>query len=115
MKVSKEFAGNYLKAADIPQPVIYTMATDGKETMPDKSIKDVLRFQGEKRGLVLNKTNATAIAELYGDDSVGWPGKLIELYALRAHEPVSEYLRNAAKERGATGNVGVGGPAEAAQ
>ncbi len=40
----------------------------------------------------------------------------IELYALRAHAPVSEYLRTAAREYGrrSTGNVGVGGSAEAA-
>ena len=42
--------------------------------------------------------------------------KLIEFYALRAHAPVSEYLRTAAREygRGSTGNVGVGGPADVA-
>ena len=38
----------------------------------------------------------------------------IELYALRAHTPVSEYLRTAAREYGRAGNVGDGGPAEAA-
>lgn len=52
MKVSEEFAGNYLKAADVPQPRVFTMTATQHEQMPDGVSKPVLRLQNETRGLV---------------------------------------------------------------
>ena len=37
------------------------------------------------RGIVLNKTNAKAVARIYGDDETTWPGKQLVLRT----EPVS--------------------------
>lgn len=45
-----------------------------------KETKPVLAFAGRKKKLVLNKTNATAIASLHGDDTGGWIGKPVTLY-----------------------------------
>ena len=41
--------------------------------------KLVLAFSGNDRPLVLNKTNATTLAELYGPETGGWEGKAIKL------------------------------------
>jgi hypothetical protein len=41
----------------------------------------VLFFREEEKGLVLNKTNTTIIAKLYGDDTDDWVGKPVTLYA----------------------------------
>ena len=46
----------------------------------DADDKYVLYFRGNKKGLVLNKTNAKVIAELHGDDLDDWIGKQITLY-----------------------------------
>ena len=74
MRVSEEFSGNYFSAADVPHPIVFIVSGDTKESMPDTKVKTVLWFSGETRGLVLNKTNANSIAELYGDDSGHWVG-----------------------------------------
>lgn len=51
-----------------------TMQGGKKETKP------VLTFVGRKKKLVLNKTNAKAIAKLHGTDTSNWIGKQITLY-----------------------------------
>jgi len=38
------------------------------------------RRTDHEAGLVLNKTNATAIAEDYGDDTEAWVGRGVELF-----------------------------------
>jgi len=43
--------------------------------------KPVLTFTKGKKGMVLNKTNAKAIAEMYGTDAEFWKGKEIILFA----------------------------------
>ncbi len=43
-------------------------------------VKPVLYFDGGQKGLVLNKTNATAIAEDYGDDTEAWTDREIVLF-----------------------------------
>lgn len=41
--------------------------------------KPVLLFKGVEKGLVLNKTNATRIADQHGDETDLWVGKRITL------------------------------------
>jgi hypothetical protein len=36
--------------------------------------KPVLHFEGKDKGMVLNKTNANKIAEIFGDDTDSWAG-----------------------------------------
>ena len=45
-----------------------------------KEKKPVLTFEKAKKKLVLNKTNAKAIASLHGADIDNWPGKAITIY-----------------------------------
>lgn len=45
--------------------------------------KPVLFFTRGKKGMVLNKTNAKEIAALFGNDTDGWVGKKIELFATK--------------------------------
>lgn len=82
MKISEAFAGNYLKAADLPAPKVFTMQTVTQETLgEDKETKPFIKFHGEQRGLVLNKVNALEIVGMYGDETSNWPGHQVELYA----------------------------------
>ncbi|MCA9169687.1 MAG: hypothetical protein KDB23_18565 [Planctomycetales bacterium] len=81
MKVSEQFnSGKYLKAADVPRPVIATVTALRQEAMPDGELKWVVMFK-EIRSLVLNKTNANAMSEFLGDDSDAWVGRRVELFA----------------------------------
>ena len=45
-----------------------------------KETKPVLYFNENKKGFVMNKTNAKIIAILYGPETGGWEGKQITLY-----------------------------------
>lgn len=81
MRISQTFAGNYLKAADIPQPKVLTIETVFMAKMPEGDEKPVINFAGEQQSLVLNKTNGVILAELYGDETAAWHGRPVELYA----------------------------------
>ena len=46
--------------------------------------KVVVFFDDDPQGLVLNKTNARALVEAFGDDTEGWIGEEVVLYPDRA-------------------------------
>jgi hypothetical protein len=80
MKISEAFPSKYISAADVPEENIrLVMAHTESEEMEGKP-KLILYFQGAKKGLVLNKTNAKNIADEYGDDTMDWQGKEIILF-----------------------------------
>ena len=82
MKISQAFAGSYLKAADVPTPVVLTVQSVVMEQIgEERSSKPVVRFHGESRGLVLNKVNGLEVSSWYGDDTSTWIGQPIEVYA----------------------------------
>ena len=87
MKKSIAFPGIYFKAQHMIDGGNMTLTITGvsMEVMPGKhkEEKPVLAFKEDDRGLVLNGTNWDTIADCYGDDSDGWFGKTIELYAAK--------------------------------
>lgn len=81
MKISDLFPSRYLRATDLgTKEHRVTIGVVRLEEMAGKR-KPVVYFEGAKKGLVLNRTNALAIARLYGDDTDAWPGKKVVLYA----------------------------------
>lgn len=109
------FPSNYLKAADLKgQPRLMTMRNAQFEKIGDDT-KLILFFDGHEKGLVLNKTNATNIAFVYGDETNDWIGQQIVLFeamvefqgktvaAIRVRMPQSRDRQVEAKE----GNVNV--------
>ncbi len=87
MKMSEMYPSNYVKAADLNgKPCPLTIRTCVQEELgqgSDKERKPVLYFQDRQKALVLNRTNATVIAEAYGDETGGWEGKPVEVYPAR--------------------------------
>lgn len=49
--------------------------------------KPIVKFVGKEKGLALNKTNAKAIAGMYGDHTREWKGKLIAIYVTTTSSP----------------------------
>lgn len=45
-----------------------------------RSKKPVVFFDGKEKGLALNKTNAKAVAGMYGTKTEDWVGKRVTLY-----------------------------------
>ncbi len=85
MKLSEMFPSNFLKAADVTDAggemdmTVFTV--EMKEFDNDeggKEKKAVLIFSNDKR-MVLNKTNAGLIAQMFGDDTDKWINQNITL------------------------------------
>jgi hypothetical protein len=80
VKISSAFPSKYLRAADLQgkqATVVISHAT--METIGDDELP-VLYFSGKEKGLVLNKTNANTIANVFGDDTEDWRGGEIVLF-----------------------------------
>jgi hypothetical protein len=80
MELSTVFTSEILKAADLQsREVTVVIATVEAKQFNDGN-KLLLTFQGKKKALVCNKTNANRIALLYGTDTDGWIGREIVLF-----------------------------------
>jgi hypothetical protein len=78
MDIHSAFPSAYLKAADLDGPTrrIITRVSI-KDIRGDKKV--IADFADDGLPLILNKTNARAIARAYGSDTDRWIGKPIEL------------------------------------
>ena len=74
---SWDFDGKETFTATIKELKLEEMRDHDGETIR----KPVLYFDKAKKGMVLNKTNARTIADLYGSNTDTWTGKKIVLFA----------------------------------
>jgi hypothetical protein len=82
MRISDQFPSDYLRAADFETDTVLTMSSVSLEEIgAGKEKKPVLYFKDVEKGLILNKTNASTISELYGDDTSEWIDEAITLFA----------------------------------
>jgi len=84
MHVDLMFPSKYLKAVDFPGPVVLTIAAVIKDkvqlTNGSKEDKYIVTFEGTEKALVLNKTNAKAIAKKLDEPkAINWAGQKITL------------------------------------
>jgi len=83
MKISQAFPSDYMKAeTDIGpngQDLSLVISGVSMADLGGGEMKPVLHFSNHQRGLVLNKTNANTIADIYGDDTDAWLGKTIQV------------------------------------
>jgi hypothetical protein len=82
----QQFDSDYLEAAHLDSEATLKIS----EVVPRKTRKakdgklidkPILQFEGAKRGLVLNKTNAKVLALMYGNKMDLWVGKPVTLFA----------------------------------
>lgn len=70
---------NYLRASDLPpKPVTYTIEGVDVRTF-DGAQKLVLIFRDERKALILNKTNASILAGMFGRETELWKGREVTL------------------------------------
>lgn len=82
MRISQAFPSKYLKSDDIGnQRWRLTIRSVQMEDVGENEHKPIVYFQELEKGLVLNKTNAEMVVQLYGDDTDRWTGQAIEMYA----------------------------------
>ena len=80
MNINEQFTSKYLKASDLQgRDVTVKMGRVEQEKIGDDQ-KLILYFQGKERGMVLNRTNANAIADVYGGETNDWYGQTIILF-----------------------------------
>lgn len=72
--------GKHIKAADLQGRRVTAVMALVKQEKVGEDQKPVLYFQGKERGLVLNKTNANTISEVYGPETDHWAGQPIVLF-----------------------------------
>ena len=79
-KVSEFFDSKHLAAADLggKEHKLIIERTDFAEFKDGN--KPVLFFSGRKKGMVLNKTNASKLRNQYGDEMNDWAGKEVIIY-----------------------------------
>lgn len=84
MKVGEVYGGSTLKSEDLDGDTTVTMT----EVKVSKFKKDgggdeekIVICLKDQKDFVCNKTNAKTIAKLHGDETDGWIGKQITLYA----------------------------------
>lgn len=80
MELSSVFGGDSLKAADLQghEPTVIIATVEMKKF--DNGNKLVVTFEGKKKCLICNKTNANRIAFAFGTNTDGWIGREVTLY-----------------------------------
>lgn len=80
MELSNVFGGDHLKATDLQGNEPTVVIADVQMKKFDNGNKLVISFEGKKKSLVCNKTNANRIAHAFGTNTDNWIGKEITLF-----------------------------------
>ena len=82
MNINAAFPSRYLKAADLGDatPIVTIDRVAVEEVGQEREHRPVVYFVGKQKGVVLNKSNAAAIAQLAGPETEEWPGTQVQLY-----------------------------------
>jgi len=78
--IMQSFPSSYLRAGDLNGKTFRMVMKEVVMEDIGGDHKAVLYFQGADKGVVLNKTNATAIADQCGTDTDNWGGKEVEIF-----------------------------------
>lgn len=83
MNIDQSFPSRYLKASDIGDsaPVCIISRVTIEAVGRDQEQKPILYFANKTKGVVLNKTNARAVAQIAGSSETDdWAGVQVQLY-----------------------------------
>ena len=80
----EKYVGSWDLPDDHPEVTMTITSVRREELMSEKgkTHKPVIYFKESKsgKGMVLNKTNAKALAKAYGNDVTAWAGKRVTIY-----------------------------------
>jgi hypothetical protein len=86
MRSADVYPSKYLKAEEIDGDLTVTIKSVALEQLENKEgkkqDKPIVYFREVDKGMVVNKTNWTLIAEQHGDESDDWIGQQITLHAM---------------------------------
>lgn len=83
MNINEIYQSKFLSASDLQgkEPTV-TITQVEMEKMNDGEMKLCIYVNNRPKAIVLNKTNARAVAALYGDETNNWTGKRIKLVSV---------------------------------
>jgi hypothetical protein len=90
MDYEELFPGRFLKAADLKgqAATVAIKSVVGEEI--DGKDKCLVSFEGAKKQLVCNRTNAEAIKLMFGRNTDGWIGKRVTLFPVQIKDPFGD-------------------------
>lgn len=105
MNWEQMFPGRFIKSAEFGgRDVTLTITEIKLEELPDDAGKakkrGIMYFKETPKGLVLNRTNATALKHLWGPETDKWIGKHVCLYAAPFTDPFTGEHITAVRVRG---------------
>lgn len=80
MELANVFGGDSLKAADLQGHEPTVVIADVQMKKFNESNKLVITFEGKKKALICNKTNANRIAHAFGTNTDNWIGREVVLF-----------------------------------
>jgi hypothetical protein len=80
MHLHQMFPSNFLQASDFSNGERTLIIAQFEQKDVGGQRRNLLKFRGTNKCLILNKTNARAIAKAYGPDSQNWIGKAVTLF-----------------------------------
>ncbi len=84
MRITEAFPPRFMSKEDVTKPRVLTIelvVMEEVESEDGRVEKPVCYFsEKDSKPLILNKTNAEVLRELYGDETEEWVGKQIEVY-----------------------------------
>lgn len=75
INVNDAFPSKWLASSDVPADRVITIRSVRMDEVGRGEHKPVIKFDEYEKEMVLNKTNASMVAKMYGDDSDGWTGR----------------------------------------
>lgn len=99
------FPGKYIKSAEFNgKPVTLTITGVKLEDLPEDKggtkRRGVVSFKETPKALVINRTNATCIKQMFGGETDGWKGKRVTLYAAPFTDPFTGEVGTAVRVLG---------------
>jgi hypothetical protein len=83
VNINEEFPSKYLKSSDLQGSVANVKIDRVTVEQIGDDRKLVMYFVGKSKGMVLNKTNARTIGDVYGEDTDEWIEKPIEVFSMK--------------------------------
>lgn len=100
MDYEQLFPGRFIKSADLAgRDVTLEIKAVRSEEIEGKS-KAVLSFQGTKKEMVMNRTNAEAIKLMFGRETDDWIGKKVTFFPATIADPFNGGNTKAIRVRG---------------
>jgi len=88
MDINSTFPSRWIKATDLgSKSHAVTIQRVTMEEFQDGTSKPAIWFHGKEKGMILNKTNATAIADVLGGETDAWTDKAIEIFSMKVQGP----------------------------